>query len=370
MPAVSDTLRRTKALRDRVEQELDHFRALEEQLARPESAADPAELKRLSREHARLGARFGQFQSYLQMIRSLEEAQAVLADPASDSELQAMARAECAELEPKLLEGRDAIELLLLPPDPNEGKSLMVEIRAGTGGDEAALFVGDLLKMYLKYAEKTGLKSELISTQPTELGGYKEVVFSVQGPHAYENLHQEAGAHRVQRIPVTESQGRIHTSAVTVAVMPEAEEEEVSIDEKDLKVDVFRASGAGGQHVNKTESAIRILHVPTGIVVSCQDERSQHKNRARALRVLRARLMEKQARERHASESALKKEQLGSGDRSERIRTYNFPQGRVTDHRVGFTSYNLHEFMNGGMDELVEILKRSKRESRLGAARA
>ena len=369
MPAVSETLKRTKALRERLQQEIEHFHALEERLARPDPVSDPAELKNLSREHARLSARFGQFSSYLQMLRSLEEVEGVLADPASDAELRALAREERDELEPKVNLGRGAIEILLLPPDPNDGKGLMMEIRAGTGGEEAALFVGDLLKMYLRYAEKAGLRSEVISTQPTELGGFKEVVFSVQGPHAFECLHQEAGAHRVQRIPVTESGGRIHTSAVTVAVMTEAEEEEISIDEKDLKVDVFRASGAGGQHVNKTESAIRILHVPTGLVVSCQDERSQHKNRARAMRVLRARLMEKQAREKHASESALKKEQLGSGDRSERIRTYNFPQGRVTDHRVGYTSYNLGEFMNGGMDELIEVLKRARREARLGAAR-
>ena len=370
MPALSETLKRTKALRDRVQQDIEHFHALEERLAQPGAIPDAGELKRLSREHARLSARVGQFTSYLQMLISLEEAEAVLGDQASDAELRAMARQEREELEPKINEGRAAIELLLLPPDPNDGKGLMMEIRAGTGGEEAALFVGDLLKMYLRYAERAGLKSEVISTQPTELGGYKEVVVSVQGPHAYESLHQEAGAHRVQRIPVTESGGRIHTSAVTVAVMPEAEEEEVSIDDRDLKVDVFRASGAGGQHVNKTESAIRILHIPTGIVVSCQDERSQHKNRARAMRVLRSRLMEKQARERHASESALKKEQVGSGDRSERIRTYNFPQGRVTDHRIGYTSYSLHEFMNGGMDELIEILKRARREARLGAARS
>lgn len=365
MSAALDTLKRTQALRDRVQQEIEHFHDLEERLADPNAASDPARLKQLSREHARLGARVEHFTKYLQWLRDLQEAQAVLEDSNSDPELRGMAREECALLEAKILEKRQTIELLLLPPDPNEGKGIIMEIRAGTGGDEAALFVGDLLKMYTRYAERHGLKVEFISTQATELGGYKEVVFSVQGPLAYENLHQEAGAHRVQRIPVTESGGRIHTSAVTVAVMPEVEEEEISIDEKDLKVDVFRASGAGGQHVNKTESAIRILHIPTGIVVSCQDERSQHKNRARGMRVLRARLMEKQARERHASESAIKKEQVGSGDRSERIRTYNFPQGRVTDHRVGYTSYNLHELINGGMDELIDVLKRARREERL-----
>ena len=363
----SEILKRQNALRERVERELENFRYLEERLADPEVGGNPALLKEVSSEHSRLNANVDEFKTYLKDFESLQEAYKILEDNSADNELKEFAREEKTELEESLVKAGERIEILLLPPDPHDGKPILMEIRAGTGGDEAALFVGDLFQMYLRYAEKQGLKMEVIEANDTELGGYKEVVFSVQGTKAYAALHQEGGAHRVQRIPTTESGGRIHTSAVTVAVMPEVEEAEVEIDDKDLKIDTFRASGAGGQHVNKTDSAIRILHIPTGIVVSCQDERSQLKNKIKAMRVLRARLAEKQEREKHAQESALKKEQVGSGDRSERIRTYNFPQGRVTDHRVGYTSYNLSGFMEGDMGELLEVLLKAEREVKLQA---
>ena len=257
-----------------------------------------------------------------------------------------------------------------LAPSPHEERNLFMEIRAGTGGNEAALFVSDLTRMYMRFTERQGLRAELIHSSPTELGGYKEMIFSVAGKDAYLFLHREGGAHRVQRIPATESNGRIHTSAVTVAVLPEREESEVDIQDSDIKIDVFRASGAGGQHVNKTESAIRITHAVSGIVVSCQDERSQHKNKARAMSILRSRLAEMQEEKSHSQENTLKREQIKSGDRSERIRTYNFPQGRVTDHRIGYTAYNLEALMDGEMDELLGALIQAEREEKLQAITA
>ena len=362
MPAESNTTKNFNALRERIEREIEDFKHIESQLSEI-SGSDLVLLKNLSRKHARVAPNVEKYEEYLSLLDRLEEAEAILTDDNSDDELGEMALEEKKELESSLNTGRTAIEQLLIPPNPDEGKNIFIEIRAGTGGDEAALFVGDLLKMYLRFAEKTGLRIELLSSNETELGGYKEVIFAVQGQNAYKFLHQEGGAHRVQRIPVTESGGRIHTSAVTVAVMPEAEEEELFIDEKDLRIDVFRASGAGGQHVNKTDSAVRILHIPTGIIVSCQDARSQHKNRSRAMSVLRARLSEKQQQEKHEAENLMKKDQVGSGDRSERIRTYNFPQGRVTDHRVGYTSYNLAGLMEGDMQELLDVLDKARRDA-------
>lgn len=345
--------------------ELENIHELEQKLSDPAVAGDPIALKSLSREHSRLSVRKPEIESFLDILKSYLESREIVEDPEFDSDLKELARAELEESESRIESGLERIRELLVPPDPNEGKGIIMEIRAGTGGEEAALFVSDLLSMYLQFAEKNGLKAEIISSAPTELGGMKEVIFSVTGPEAYRYLHREGGAHRVQRIPVTESGGRIHTSAVTVAVMPEVEEEEIDIQEKDLRIDVFRASGAGGQHVNKTESAVRLTHIPTGIVVSCQDERSQIKNRAKAMKVLRARLAETQERERHKNESAAKKEQVGSGDRSERIRTYNFPQGRVTDHRINFTAYNLNAFMEGDMNELLQSLIRDEINSKL-----
>lgn len=345
--------------------ELENIRELEHKLSDPDVVGDQSKLKTLSREHARLSARKPEIESFLGILKSYFESREIVADPNADSDLKELAQSELKDSESSLESGLERIRELLVPPDPNEGKGIIMEIRAGTGGEEAALFVSDLFSMYLQFAEKSGLKTEILSTSPTELGGMKEVIFTVNGPEAYRYLHREGGAHRVQRIPVTESGGRIHTSAVTVAVMPEVEEEEVEIHEKDLRIDVYRASGAGGQHVNKTESAVRLTHIPTGLVVSCQDERSQIKNRAKAMKVMRARLAEMQESQRHKTESAAKKEQVGSGDRSERIRTYNFPQGRVTDHRINFTSYNLNAFMNGEMEELLQALIRDEINSKL-----
>ncbi|MCS7204570.1 MAG: peptide chain release factor 1 [Leptospiraceae bacterium] len=350
-----------KPLKDHLQKELDRFHELEYLLSQPEVLNDGEKFKELSKEHRRLSSYKDTIQNFLQKLKAYEEAKQILEDENSDKELKELAKMELEEIENYLNEHHLEIESLLLEPDPNEGKNIIMEIRAGTGGEEAALFAADLFRMYSKFCDKQGWKMEILSTSETGLGGYKEIVFSVQGDKAYELLHQEAGAHRVQRIPITEANGRIHTSAVTVAVIPEVEETEFEIDEKELRIDVFRASGAGGQHVNKTESAVRITHIPTGIVVSCQDERSQHKNKAKAMKILRARLKQLHDEQQHKEIADLKKSQVKTGDRSERIRTYNFPQGRVTDHRINFTMYNLEEFMNGEMLELLkELVKHEK----------
>ncbi|MCB1307073.1 MAG: peptide chain release factor 1 [Leptospiraceae bacterium] len=358
----------TNALLERLEREIEHYHEIEQKLSEPAIASDPTQFKALSREHALLAPRVERMQTFIHEHRQLHDLQRLL-ETETDDELRAMAAEEAEQLADRIASARGEIEFLLIPPDPNSGRNLLMEIRAGTGGEEAGLFVGDLMRMYLRFAEQRGLKVDLISAQETEIGGYKEVVLAFSGEEAFDLLHREGGAHRVQRIPVTESGGRIHTSAVTVAVMPEVEEAEIDINEQDLEIDVYRASGAGGQHVNKTESAIRITHIPSGIVVTCQDERSQHKNKAKAMRVLRSRLAEIQEAERASRDAALKKEQVKSGDRSERIRTYNFPQGRITDHRIGFTAYNLNDFMNGYMDDLLEALIRDERDSKLKVLR-
>ncbi len=348
-------------LKDHLQKELDRFNELEDLLSRPEIINDQKKFKEYSKEHRKLLAHIEDIKNYLQKIKSYEEAKEILDDPKSDKELKEIAKSELEEIETYLKEHELVIESLFLDPDPNEGKNIIMEIRAGTGGEEAALFVADLFRMYSKFCDEQGFKLEILSSSETGLGGYKEIIFSVEGDKAYEILHQEGGIHRVQRIPITESNGRIHTSAVTVAVIPEVEETDFFIDEKDLRIDVFRASGAGGQHVNKTESAVRITHIPTGIVVSCQDERSQHKNKAKAMKILRAKLKQLQEEQQHKELSDLKKNQVKSGDRSERIRTYNFPQGRVTDHRINFTMYNLDEFMDGKiLPMLQELVKQEK----------
>jgi len=295
------------------------------------------------------------YQTYKSRIQELEAATAMLED--SDKEMQAMAREEIARLEPKLEENELELRKALLPKDPNDDKNIFLEIRAGTGGDEAALFAGDLFRMYTLHAERRGWKIEVMSRSEGEHGGYKEIISRVSGDKAYSRLKFESGAHRVQRVPETEAQGRIHTSACTVAVMPEADEiDEIEINPGDLRVDTFRASGAGGQHVNKTDSAIRITHLPSGIVVECQDERSQHKNRARAMSMLKSRLMDAEIQARQQEEAATRKSLVGSGDRSERIRTYNFPQGRVTDHRINLTLYKLDDILAGDLDQIIEPL--------------
>jgi len=287
-----------------------------------------------------------------------------------DPDMSEYAREEASNLDDKLAALEDVLQRALLPKDPNDGRNIFLEIRAGTGGDESALFASDLVKMYSRYAERAGWKIDLISQSHSDLGGYKEIIIKISGQEVYARLKFESGGHRVQRVPETETQGRVHTSACTVAVMPEADElEEVKINPADIRIDTFRASGAGGQHVNKTDSAIRVTHIPTGIVVECQDDRSQHKNKAQALSVLAARINDLQIRERQLKEAATRKTLVGSGDRSERIRTYNFPQGRVTDHRINLTLYKLSQVMEGELDEIVMAL-RTEHQAELLASQA
>ncbi len=346
--------------------EQDRFHELEDKLMNPALLGDPAELKKITQEHSQIKPKTYAIQEYLKKYQEYLQAEKILKEE-REKELREMAEQEKIELETFLTQRKKEIEFMLIPLNPNEGRNIFMEIRAGTGGEEAGLFVADLMRMYLRFAEKNQLKTDIVSMSPTELGGYKEVVINIMGSQAFKLLHQEGGAHRVQRIPSTESNGRIHTSAVTVVVLPEREESEVKIQDSDLQIDVYRASGAGGQHVNKTESAIRITHRPSGLVITCQDERSQHKNKARAMSVLRSRLADMQAEEEHQKENNLKREQIKSGDRSERIRTYNFPQGRVTDHRIGFTAYNLLAFMDGEMNDLLNALVQHEQESLLSS---
>jgi peptide chain release factor 1 len=328
-----------------------------------------AEYARLAKAAAELEPVVSAFREYKDVLARIEEANHILGED-SDAELRELATLELETLRTREgdLEGR--LEAMLVPRDPRDDKNVLVEIRAGAGGDEAALFAADLARMYTKYAERHGLRLEVLDTHPTGQGGFKEVILSVQGKGAWSRLRFERGVHRVQRVPVTESAGRIHTSTVTVAVLPEAEDVDVKVDEKDLKVDVYRSSGPGGQGVNTTDSAVRITHLPTGLVVTCQDERSQLKNRAKALRVLRARLLEQAQEEQRTQIAAARKSQVGTGERSERIRTYNFPQGRVTDHRIGLTVHQLPAVLEGDLDELAEALLAAQRTEQLESLEA
>ncbi|NCZ29825.1 MAG: peptide chain release factor 1, partial [Betaproteobacteria bacterium] len=314
---------------------------------------DPKALRQYHREHAELSQLMEHFHAWQQANQDLLAAREMTQDP----ELGAWAKEEEAEAQQRMTNALALLETLMLPKDPNDHRDVLLEIRAGTGGDESALFAGDLLRMYLRYAERRGWKSELLSASESELGGYKEVVVRVAGESVFSRMKFESGGHRVQRIPVTESQGRIHTSACTVAVLAEGDDMgDIVIDPGELRIDVFRASGAGGQHVNKTESAVRITHLPSGIVAECQDDRSQHRNRDKAMQVLIARIRDQRDREAQAKESAHRKSLIGSGDRSERIRTYNFPQGRVTDHRINLTLYRIAAMLDGDIDELLDAL--------------
>ncbi len=306
-----------------------------------------------------------EYQKLKEVLKQIDDNKELI--DGDDKDLKEMALSEMDSLEEQKEKIINDLRLLLLPKDKNDRKNIIVEIRVGTGGDESALFVGDLFRMYTRFIERSNLKMEIIDISPTELGGYKEVIFSVSGKDAYRTLKFESGTHRVQRIPATESGGRIHTSASTVAVMPEAEESDVIIKEEDIRVDIFRSSGPGGQSVNTTDSAVRITHLPTGIVVQCQDEKSQHKNKAKALKVLRSRIYEKEESERKAKEAKERREQIGSGDRSERIRTYNFPQNRVTDHRVNITLHKLDRFMDGDITEITDALFRQEQEELLAS---
>lgn len=285
-----------------------------------------------------------------------------------DEEFREMAQEELKELKPQKEELEEKLQVLLLPKDPNDDKNIIIEIRGGAGGDEAALFAGDLFRMYTKYAESQGWRCEIIDANEPELGGFKEVIFSVDGENVYSKMKFESGVHRVQRVPATETQGRVHTSTVTVAVLPEMEDVDIEVNEKDLKIDTYRASGAGGQHINKTESAVRITHLPSGIVVACQDQRSQLQNREKAMRVLRAKLQDQAEQEAISSMAADRKSQVGTGDRSERIRTYNYPQGRVTDHRINLTLYKLDAILNGDLDEIIQALNAADQAAKMQEA--
>lgn len=342
----------------------DKYLELESLIADPATIADIDRWQRFNKEHAMLTPVVEKFREYKDIVKNIAEDKAMFAE-AIDDEMRHLIEAELAELLPRKEALDQELPILLLPKDPNDDKNVIVEIRGGVGGEEAALFAGDLFRMYAKFAEKQGWRTEIIDANATEIGGFKEVSFMVTGFGAYSKLKYESGTHRVQRVPVTESGGRIHTSAVTVAVLPEAEEVEVDINPDDLRIDLYCASGAGGQHVNRTESAIRITHMPTGIVVQCQDERSQLKNKAKAMAVLRARLLDKAQQEQTDAVAKDRKNQVGSGDRSERIRTYNFPQGRVTDHRIGLTLHRIDAIMNGDLDELLNALITADQTERL-----
>jgi peptide chain release factor 1 len=308
----------------------------------------------LTKEHAGLIDVVSGYERSCRITEEIASSQELFKDP--DPDVREMAKAEVAELEAERVTLEAQLKLLLLPKDPNAQRNVIIEVRAGTGGDEAALFAGDLFRMYCRYADRKGWKVELLNTAEAGIGGYKEVIALISGKGVFARFKYESGTHRVQRVPETEAQGRIHTSACTVAVLPEAEDVEINIDPSDLRIDLYRASGAGGQHVNKTESAVRITHIPTGVVVACQDEKSQHKNKAKAMKVLRSRILDAMQAEQQAEMAADRKSQVGSGDRSGRIRTYNFPQGRCTDHRVGLTLYKLDAIMQGDLDEIIDTL--------------
>jgi peptide chain release factor 1 len=338
---------------EKIEDLEQRYRELEALLADPAVIANQPEFRKLSREHADLSELVAAYRQYKKIQAEIEGNRELLADP----DMKEMAEEELGSLEKEQERLEGEIKFLLLPRDPNDNKSVILEIRAGTGGDESALFAGDLFRMYSRFAEVNRWRVEFISASESERGGFKEIVASVEGAGVYAKLKYESGTHRVQRVPETEAQGRIHTSACTVAIMPEAEDIDIDINPADLKIDVYRSSGAGGQHVNTTDSAVRITHLPTGVVVSCQEERSQIKNRSKAMKVLKSRILDSMVNEQNARLAADRKSQVGSGDRSERIRTYNFPQGRMTDHRIGLTLYRLDAIMEGDIGEIADALR-------------
>lgn len=349
---------------DKLETLEERFQLVSEKISDPDIIADQESWRKYCKEHSDLTP-------IIDKYRELKSAKQTVADDkemleaGQDKEFEEMIRLEMAEAEETIERASEELKILLLPKDPNDEKNVIMEIRGGTGGDEAALFAADLMRMYSMYAESKNWKIDILSSNPTDIGGYKEVSFSIEGQGAYSRLKFESGVHRVQRVPETESSGRIHTSAVTVAVLPEVEEVEVEINQNDLRIDVFRAGGPGGQCVNTTDSAVRITHIPTGIVVSCQDEKSQHKNKDKAMKILRSRIYDVMEEQRHKEIADERKSQVGSGDRSERIRTYNFPQSRVTDHRINLTLYKLEQILDGNLDEIIDALVTADQAAKL-----
>jgi peptide chain release factor 1 len=345
-------------MKDQIDQILSKFDEINKKLTDEAVFSDPKKYQALAKQRSDLQKIVEVARRLGEVYKTIEDDKAVV-KAGEDDELIEMARVELEELEPECDELEEKFKMLLVPKDPSDSKNTILEIRAGTGGDEANLFAADLVRMYTRFAEEKHWKIDVLSSNPTGIGGFKEIIFMVEGQDAYGTLKYESGVHRVQRVPVTESSGRIHTSAVSVAVLPEAEDVDIQIDPKDLRIDVFRSSGPGGQSVNTTDSAVRITHAPTGLVVTCQDEKSQHKNKDKALKVLRARLLEAAQREQEEKLSKERKTQIGSGDRSAKIRTYNFPQQRVTDHRINLTLHRLHEILDGDLDELIEALSQA-----------
>ena len=353
-------------MRDKLQTIIDKHSLLSEQLADPEIFNDQKKLTTTAKEHSALEDVVNVGKEYLAVLQNIEDDKSIL--DGDDAELKEIAQEELIELESRKDKLESDLKILLLPRDPNDDKNLILEIRAGTGGDEAALFAADLFRVYTRYAERKNWKYKVMDSSDTGICGIKEAIVSIQGKGAFGMLKYESGVHRVQRVPKTETSGRVHTSAATIAVLPEAEDVDIEINDSDLKIDTYRASGAGGQHVNKTESAIRITHIPSGTVVTCQDESSQHKNRDKALKVLRSRLFDMEIERRHKERSDTRKTMVSTGDRSAKIRTYNFPQGRVTDHRINLTLYKLQEVLNGSLDELLDALKLEEQKTQLEEA--